>query len=87
MLQIEEVDARTDNGEFLYSLSSQSDRKVIWVAPTVNGVKINMELDTGSGLTVMSKDDFKRYFPNDKLKETDMTLRTYSGEVIRPCGL
>lgn len=55
------------------------------VAPTVNGVKLNMELDTDSGLTVRSKDDFQRYFPNDK-KETYMTLRTYSEEVIRPSG-
>ena len=80
----------TDGEEDLYSLSSETRKSkpsVIWLNPTVNGKVLNMELDTGSGVSVMSKFDFAELFPNKRLLLTNITLKTYSGEVIHPKGI
>ena len=46
-----------------------------------------MELDTGSAVSVMSKDDFSRHFPRKVPKKTTVRLRTYTGEKIVPVGV
>uniref|UniRef100_K1QTA1 Peptidase A2 domain-containing protein n=1 Tax=Magallana gigas TaxID=29159 RepID=K1QTA1_MAGGI len=45
-----------------------------------------MELDTGSAISVMAEEEFRRKFRDLKLKTADITLRTYSGEHIKPVG-
>lgn len=46
--------------------------------------KRKWELDTGSGLYVIPREDFERIWPNATLHTKDLNLRTYSGEVINP---
>ena len=72
--------------EFLKTLSDSKDRNVIWVSPEINGKVINMELDTGAGVSIISKQDFDKYFKDNQLSETSLTLKTYSGESIHPIG-
>ena len=60
--------------------------EIIWVTPNINGQPIAMELDTGSAVSVMSKHDYDRYL-GGKLRETDLRLRTYSGEELQPRGV
>jgi hypothetical protein len=43
--------------------------KVIWVTPTVNGKILKMELDTGSGVSVISKEDWFRLWPSAELEK------------------
>lgn len=64
----------------------KSVKDVIWVTPKIEGVKLNMELDTGSAVSVISRSDFEKTFRKIQLKETDVALRTYSGEEIKPLG-
>lgn len=47
---------------------------------------IKIELVTGSAISVMAEEDFRRKFRNQKLKTADITLRTYLGEHIRSDG-
>jgi hypothetical protein len=54
----------------------------------VDGVTLNMELDTGSAVSVIAKDDFIKKFPNRKrLTKTKLLLKTYTGEDLKPIGV
>ncbi|KAJ8346761.1 hypothetical protein SKAU_G00281620 [Synaphobranchus kaupii] len=57
---------------------TKADRKIIWVTPEVEGVKLKMELDTGSALSIISHKDYVKNFPNVKLKPTPVMLKTYT---------
>ena len=56
------------------------DCNKIWVTPEVEGVKLKMELDTGSALSIISHKDYVSTFPNVKLKPTSVMLKTYTVE-------
>ncbi|XP_060607830.1 uncharacterized protein K02A2.6-like [Ruditapes philippinarum] len=84
---IEEDDL--DLGHCLFQMDHDDQgnyKKVIWVTPTVNGQILKMELDTGSGVSVISKEDCFRLWPSAELEKTDIQLKTYSGEVLKPVG-
>jgi len=68
-------------------VNSVAKDDVIWVTPTVEGVPLNMELETGSAVTIISKADYKHKFCNMKLRDTELRLRTYTGEKIKPLGV
>ena len=54
----------------------------------MDGVTLNMELDTGSAVSVIAKDDFIKKFPNRKrLTKTKLLLKTYTGEDLKPIGV
>ncbi|KAK3701988.1 hypothetical protein RRG08_017878 [Elysia crispata] len=60
----------------------------IWVHPLINNVRIRMELDTGSGLSLMTIRDFKAIFKKSPSLSTDRSiiLNTYTGEKVSPLG-
>ncbi|XP_030586939.1 uncharacterized protein K02A2.6-like [Archocentrus centrarchus] len=62
------------------------DNDAIWLTPKIQGVKLKMELDTGSALSLISYEDYRDKFPNLKLKHTSVKLKTYTGERITPLG-
>lgn len=64
----------------------ETDREIIWVSPIIEGVKLKMELDTGSALSIISYKDYKDHFEKFKLKHTSVILKTYTGEKISPMG-
>ena len=84
-----DVEEEEEYEEYMYSIRDDNDRKFIKVTPEVNGKSVLMELDTGSGVSVMSKADATQYWGEhvmDELNETPLKLKTYSGEVIKPLG-
>lgn len=85
--KVHQVEDDFGNFEMLFSVSAKSDRNVIWVKPTINGKSIEMELDTGSGVSVMSKSDCEKWWPNCELEKTKLVLKTYSGEHLVPVGV
>ncbi|XP_077561825.1 uncharacterized protein LOC144178135 isoform X3 [Haemaphysalis longicornis] len=54
---------------------------------TINGVLVNMELDTGAAVSVMSTTQFRQLFPSAVLEPTRVKLRTYTGALVQPQGL
>ncbi|XP_060782844.1 uncharacterized protein K02A2.6 [Neoarius graeffei] len=78
----------TDNGLGHIELHSmtESDKKMIWVTPKINGKKLKMELDTGSAISLISLKDYKQNFADVKLKQTPILLKTYTGEKVAPVG-
>ena len=53
----------------------------------MNGKLFQMELDTGSAVLVISKQDYTIHFGNKQLKNTNITLKTYSGENVVSLGV
>ncbi|ESO94646.1 hypothetical protein LOTGIDRAFT_175386 [Lottia gigantea] len=43
-----------------------------------------MELDTGAAVTICSEREYRQYFPDAQLDETSVTLKTYTGQKIKP---
>ncbi|XP_053383801.1 uncharacterized protein K02A2.6-like [Mercenaria mercenaria] len=79
-----------DSEEELYRMNSQSEassRSIIWITPKIEGIEVDMELDTGAGVSVVNKEDVKKWWPQATLHETDLKLKTYIGEIIKPCGM
>ena len=53
---------------------------------SLSGRKVTFEVDTGASLTVIGHEQFKRQFKGEKLESTNVLLKTYTGEKIRPVG-
>ncbi len=89
--QVTENESNTSSGTDdlscleLYNIK-ETDRRVIWLTPEVSGVKLKMELDTGSALSVISAADYQRLFSKIPLQSTSVILKTYTGEKVSPKG-
>ena len=74
----------------LYMLESErpADVDPVMVELDVNGKIIIMELDTGVAVSVMSLVSYRR-FVNDaeELQVSNLTLKTYTGELVKPEGV
>ena len=57
----------------------KDNNAVIKVFPKVENVVLEMELDTGSAISVITFDRYQKHFSQMKLKTTDITLITYTG--------
>ncbi|XP_036815479.1 uncharacterized protein LOC118943635 [Oncorhynchus mykiss] len=59
---------------------------IIWVTPDIKGKPLKMELDTGSAVSIISTTVYNEHFKAIKLKNTNVLLKTYSGERLSPMG-
>ncbi|KAH7984322.1 hypothetical protein HPB52_019201 [Rhipicephalus sanguineus] len=71
------------------SLNGVSTAKLdpVTVQMTIDGVLLNMELDTGAAVSVMSTTQFRQLFPSAVLEPSTVKLRTYTGALVRPQGV
>ena len=72
----------------LYTLDTSSSRKhdPVMVTVKINGKDVGMEIDTGAAVSVMSTSCYRR-LSGGLLRNSDLHLRTYTGEVVKPRGL
>ena len=63
------------------------DNAVIKVFPKVENVVLEMELDIGSAISVITFDQYQKHLSQMKLEPTDITLKTYTGERFKPVGV
>lgn len=52
----------------------------------VEKVEIVFEIDSGAAVTLLGYEDFKRYFPNFTLQETNIKLTTYCKRSLKVMG-
>lgn len=52
----------------------------------VESQPLEMELDTGSAVSILPYEVFQKRFPVKKLEETSVVLKNYTGEQISPVG-
>ena len=64
----------------LYSVNGNT--RPIVVTVNVNSKPLQMEVDTGASLSIISEETFNKEFNQTELKPTDITLQTYSGEPL-----
>ena len=69
------------------SINTVKRSDVISVAPKIEGKHLQMELDTGSAISVIPIRTYKELFSHKPLSETKTRLKTYSGETITPAGI
>jgi hypothetical protein len=56
------------------------------VKVNIDSQECNMELDTGAAISSMCIKEFRKLFPSKKVSGCNLTVRTYTGEVIQPLG-
>ena len=58
----------------------------IMISITLNAMKVEMEVDTGAAVSVMSVELYYELNGGD-LQECNLRLKTYTGEIMRPLGV
>ena len=56
------------------------------ISVKLNGIKTDMELDTGAAVSVTSADQYNK-LGGEPLKQSRLKLRTCTGEIVRPKGI
>ena len=77
-------DSSSDEYE-LHHMGKRSTEPV-QVQMTVNGKKLDMEVDTGAALSLISDSKRKAMFPKEKLRPASIILKTYTNEPIKVMG-
>jgi len=52
----------------------------------INGTPVKMALDTGASVTIISSATWRKQLPNLKLQQSEMLLKTYTGEPLKLQG-
>ena len=82
--------AEPEGAEYsMYNITHKKGDDPIYLDVTMNGIHVKMELDTGSGLTIINEQMYSKIAkPNqlNPLQKTDIILKTYTGEKIDILG-
>ena len=62
-------------------------RDQMWVDVKISGITLSMELDTGSGVSIITKADYDAKFSHLPLQPTSIVFKTYTGEKLKPIGV
>ena len=52
----------------------------------MDGVDVEMEVDTGASASLMGEDNYSKIFPGHSLNKSEVRLQTYLGEAISVVG-
>ena len=70
----------------LHLSENKSHTNPITLNPRIGKTEVQMELDTGTALSLISKNLYDLKFKDYKLEQTTTILRSYSGHTIKPIG-
>ena len=79
-------DSDSDLTGTLYTMNSNSKSHPYVVNVEVSGKPLQMEIDTGASLTLVSERTFQEYWPSMALSPTGVKLHSYSGESVPVVG-
>ena len=71
----------------LHSIKSSLDRPPILITVELDGHPLEMELDTGASVSLISKATFQQLWPERELQSTNKKLTTYTGESLEILGI
>ncbi|MEL6931000.1 MAG: RNase H-like domain-containing protein, partial [Cyanobacteria bacterium J06600_6] len=80
----EEDEVRADLVYDMFTI--HGDTSPFEISLNLDGNQINFQIDTGASVTVLSGQDFKRYFRSVHLEDDRALLRAYSGHTIPTLG-
>lgn len=79
-------DEESDNQYEIYKLqSTKTDKFMIEV--DLEKKHVHMEIDTGAALSSISLDDYKKLNLDNRIFKTNIQMKTYTGEIIKPRGV
>ena len=83
-----QVEHAEDDEVYRINNTTQKGETPITVRVHINGVGVEMEIDTGASITIMSEDTYRKLWPNinESLRPTHVKLETYTGQQIRVKG-
>ena len=88
-LQEEHTDSEEDDGAYtLFTVRSLASQPLVGKV-TINGVAVQMELDTGAAYSVITQTTYQRIAQQksiNSLEPSDLRLRSYSGDNIQVYG-
>ena len=64
----------------------QGQSKPIVVTLELNGNSVDMQVDAGAAVSLMSETTQKKLFPHGKLQKTTLRLQTYTAEALSVLG-
>ena len=70
----------------LFATNSGRASQGYLVEVEINGKNINIEVDTAADFSIMSRDTYIKRFKSFPLQNTDVKLKTNSGETLKTCG-
>ena len=76
----------SESSYHLYRLKTLAKVPPITTAVKVNGYDLDMEIDTGSSLSLVSAATFRKIGDSRDLEKTFLRVKTYSGEVLPVLG-
>ena len=69
----------------LFQLKEHSSHPIV-VSVLVNDKPLEMELDTGAAVSIISEDTHQSKFPGVPLQKASVKLKTYTGQTMEVCG-
>lgn len=71
-----------------FSLITNSFKKYVpyTIDVCIEGCNLTMEIDTGSSISCISKDCYDKLFAKCTMQDSDLTMRYYTGEAVKPLG-
>lgn len=60
---------------------------LMMIRPKIEGHLIDMELDTGAAVSLISMELYRDKFAHIRLRKTNVVMKTYTGEVLLPEGM
>ena len=73
-------------GMFTVNTVDDQPSSCIIVELLINGIPVNMTLDTGASVTIISTATWHKHLPDLKLQPSNMLLKTYTGEPLKLQG-
>lgn len=70
----------------IHRLSLQQCTPILMLL-NVHGLKLEMECDTGSAISCINYQLYKKHFSTLHIKPTNLVLRYYTGELVNPVGV
>ena len=81
------AESGSEDSEYsLMTINSVSSNKPMIISVVVDGSPLDMELDTGAAVSLISEERFKQLWPKKPLQDSSTTLKTYSGEALSVQG-
>lgn len=71
----------------LYKITKREQLAHICITPEIEGKMIEMELDTGAAVSIISREKYDNVLQHIPLQPTDVILKTYTGEALAPVGV
>jgi hypothetical protein len=69
------------------SKATKSNSGIIWVTTKIDGQALKMELDTGSAVSIIPLEKYKRMLRHIPIEKAEVSFKTYSGEEMSPEGV